>query len=70
MYTNPRKIFNLPEQPDTFIEVDLQTEWTIPKAMKYSKAQWTPFTGLKVKGIVQKVVLRGKTAFENGEVNN
>ncbi|KAL4238950.1 hypothetical protein ACF0H5_003654 [Mactra antiquata] len=68
LYTNPRRIFNLPEQSNTYIEVDLNQEWTIPKAMKYSKAQWTPFTGLKVKGNVQKVVLHGKVAYENGEV--
>ncbi|WAR14414.1 PYR1-like protein [Mya arenaria] len=52
LYTNPRKIFNLPEQPDTYIEVDLETTWIIPPAMTFSKAQWTPFQGRSVKGMV------------------
>lgn len=68
LHTNPRRIFNLPDQPDTYVEVDVGTSWTIPKAMKYSKAQWTPFTGRQVTGSVQKVVLRGTTAFDAGEV--
>ena len=33
LYTNPRKIFGLPEKPDTYIEVDMKTPWTIPPAM-------------------------------------
>ena len=69
LYTNPRKIFNLPDQPDTYIEVDMDEEWVIPKAMKYSKAQWTPFEGTPVKGLVRKVVLRGEVAYIDGEVN-
>ncbi|XP_052761178.1 CAD protein-like isoform X2 [Mya arenaria] len=68
LYTNPRKIFNLPEQPDTYIEVDLETTWIIPPAMTFSKAQWTPFQGRSVKGMVRRVVLRGEVAYIDGEV--
>jgi len=32
LYTNPRKIFGLPEQP-TYMKVDMETAWTIPPAM-------------------------------------
>ena len=56
-------------QHDTHIEVDLDEEWTIPAATKHSKAGWTPFAGMKVKGIVKRVVLRGKTVFVDGKVN-
>ncbi len=45
LHYNPKEIFNLPEQHKTFVEVDLDQEWTIPSAMTYSKAQWTPFAG-------------------------
>lgn len=68
LHTNPKRIFHLPDQADTYVEVDLETRWTIPKAMKYSKAQWTPFTGKMVVGKVQKVVLRGNIAYENEQV--
>ncbi|XP_075220922.1 carbamoyl-phosphate synthetase 2, aspartate transcarbamylase, and dihydroorotase rudimentary isoform X1 [Lycorma delicatula] len=67
-YRNPRRIFNLPEQPNTYIEVDLNTKWEIPEAMPYSKSQWTPFVGMKVRGMLHRVVLRGEVAFIEGKV--
>lgn len=67
-HRNPRKIFNLPEQPNTYVEVDLDTEWTIPAKPAHSKAQWTPFAGMKIKGSVHRVVLRGEVAFVDGEI--
>ncbi|XP_015768681.1 PREDICTED: CAD protein-like [Acropora digitifera] len=66
--TNPRKIFSLPEQKDTYVEVEIGEEWTIPSAMTYSKAQWTPFAGLKVNGCVRRVVMRGETVVIDGKV--
>ncbi|KAL6080601.1 Pyrimidine synthesis [Balamuthia mandrillaris] len=68
MYTNPKRIFNLPDQLDTFIEVDLDEVWTIPAHMKESKCKWTPFEGMRVKGKVTRVVLRGKIAMIDGKV--
>lgn len=32
MHDNQRRIFNLPEQEDTYIEVNLDERWTIPDA--------------------------------------
>jgi carbamoyl-phosphate synthase/aspartate carbamoyltransferase/dihydroorotase len=58
-YTNPKRIFNLPEQPDTFIECDLDAEWTVPAEMPFSKCKWTPFKGLELCGLVRRVTLRG-----------
>ena len=69
MHNNPKKIFNLPEQQDTYIEVDLDEEWIIPRAMKFTKSKWTPFEGMKVKGAVRRVVIRGEVAFIDGQVN-
>lgn len=66
--TNPRKIFNIPEQLDTYVEVDMDEEWTIKNEDLYTKAGWTPFDGMKIKGKIKKTVLRGKTVFENGEI--
>ncbi|ESO92555.1 hypothetical protein LOTGIDRAFT_190512 [Lottia gigantea] len=68
LYTNPRRIFNLPEQPDTYIEVDMNSRWIIPQHMKYSKSKWTPFAGKSVCGAVRRVVIRGETAFIDGEI--
>ncbi|KAI4481321.1 hypothetical protein M0804_009441 [Polistes exclamans] len=67
-YKNPKKIFNIPDQPNTYVEVDLDAEWVIPEAMPFSKAQWTPFAGMKVRGSVHRVVLRGEVAYVEGQV--
>ncbi|NXK89198.1 PYR1 protein, partial [Formicarius rufipectus] len=68
LYENPRKIFGLPAQEDTYVEVDLEHEWIIPGSMTFSKARWTPFEGMKVKGTVRRVVLRGEVAYIDGQV--
>ncbi|NWS64483.1 PYR1 protein, partial [Chunga burmeisteri] len=68
LYENPRKIFGLPVQEDTYVEVDLEHEWIIPSHTAFSKARWTPFEGMKVKGTVRRVVLRGEVAYIDGQV--
>ena len=68
MHTNPCKIFRLPEQPDTYIEVDLDEPWKIPEQMPFSKCGWTPYAGTPVVGRVTRVMLRGEIAFLDGKV--
>ncbi|XP_076632293.1 carbamoyl-phosphate synthetase 2, aspartate transcarbamylase, and dihydroorotase rudimentary isoform X2 [Colletes latitarsis] len=68
LYRNPKRIFNIPDQPNTYIEVDLDDEWVIPKAMPFSKSKWTPFAGTKVRGSVHRVVLRGEVAYVEGQI--
>jgi carbamoyl-phosphate synthase/aspartate carbamoyltransferase/dihydroorotase len=65
---NPRRIFSLPEQPETWIEVDENAEYEIHASEHFTRCGWTPFEGWKVKGRVTKVMLRGKTAFEDRKV--
>jgi len=68
MHLNQKRIFNLPDQEDTYIEVNLDEEWTIPSAPPFSKAQWTPFAGMRVVGRLKRVVLRKKLVYVDGEV--
>ncbi len=65
---NRRKIFHLPEQPETYIEVDEDSMYEIRARDQFSRCGWTPFEGWQVKGRVRRVVLRGKTAFEDGKI--
>ncbi|XP_028041682.1 CAD protein isoform X1 [Bombyx mandarina] len=67
-HRNPRKIFNLPEQPNTYVEVDLDYEWVIPTSMEFSKSKWTPFAGMKVCGAIHRVTLRGEIAYVEGQI--
>ncbi|MBI2757482.1 MAG: amidohydrolase family protein [Chloroflexi bacterium] len=68
MYTNPKKIFNLPEPGETWIEVDENAEYEIKTANQFTRCGWTPFEGWKVKGRVTRVVLRGREAFKDGKI--
>uniref|UniRef100_A0A8D0H4D2 Carbamoyl-phosphate synthetase 2, aspartate transcarbamylase, and dihydroorotase n=1 Tax=Sphenodon punctatus TaxID=8508 RepID=A0A8D0H4D2_SPHPU len=68
LYENPRRIFGLPAQDDTYIEVDLEHAWEVPAETAFSKSRWTPFEGMKVKGMVRRVILRGEVAYIDGQV--
>lgn len=68
MVTNPRRIFHLPEQPETWVEVDEDAAYEIKAAESFTRCGWTPFEGWRAKGRVRKVVLRGRTAFEDGKI--
>lgn len=67
-HKNPKRIFNIPDQPNTYVEVDLDEEWVIPEALRFTKSKWTPFAGKKIRGSVHRVVLRGEVAYIDGEV--
>lgn len=68
MYTNPRRIFDLPEQPQTWIEIDPDAAWEIHAAHTYTRCAWTPFESYPVQGQVRRVVLRGQEVFRDGRV--
>jgi dihydroorotase-like cyclic amidohydrolase len=68
MVDNPRRIFSLPAQPDTWIEVDPDAQWEIRAADMYTRCRWTPFEGWRVAGRVRRVVLRGQDAYRDGKV--
>ncbi|HET6846702.1 MAG TPA: amidohydrolase family protein [Anaerolineales bacterium] len=66
--TNPRRIFGLPEQPDTWVEVDPDAQYEVRAVDQHTRCGWTPFEGWKVFGRVRRVVLRGQEAFKDGQV--
>lgn len=66
MHTAPKRIFNLPAQLDTWIEIDVDAAWTIRHETTISRCGWTPFDGNTVRGRVQRVTLRGELAYDNG----
>ena len=68
MSANPRKIFHLPEQPETWVEVDENAEYEIRAADLRSRCGWTPFEGWQMKGRVTRVVLRGREACRAGKI--
>jgi carbamoyl-phosphate synthase/aspartate carbamoyltransferase/dihydroorotase len=67
-HSNPRRIFELPEQPETWVELDPEAAWEVRAADLHSRCGWSPFEGMNLRGRVRRVQLRGATAFEDGKV--
>ncbi len=65
---NTRRIFGLRTQPQTWLEVDLDARFEIRTENLNTRAGWTPFEGFRGRGLLRRVVLRGKTVFEDGRV--
>ncbi|HLC02203.1 MAG TPA: amidohydrolase family protein [Anaerolineales bacterium] len=68
MYTNPRRIFHLTQQLETDVIVDEHATWLVRAEDLRSRCGWSPFEGMLLRGVVRHVRLRGRTAFEDGEV--
>jgi carbamoyl-phosphate synthase/aspartate carbamoyltransferase/dihydroorotase len=67
-HDRPRRVFGLPAQPDTWVEVDHDARYDLSHSNLQTKCGWTPFEGIAVRGRVQRVALRGQTVFEDGRV--
>ncbi|MCJ7624382.1 MAG: amidohydrolase family protein [Anaerolineaceae bacterium] len=67
-YTNPKRIFNLPEQVETWVEIDPDIAWEIKAEKTHTRSKWTPFENFPVKGKVKRVVLRGVEAYNDGKI--
>lgn len=66
-HTAPARIFNLPTDNTTSVEVDL-SPYILKDEDLQTKCGWSPFSGQEVYGKVTKVTLHGKTVYENGKV--
>lgn len=66
-HINPAKIFNIPTNNKTFIDVEMK-EYTILNKNLKTKSGWTPFNGRKVIGKVETVTLRGRVVYGSGKI--
>ncbi len=48
--------------------VDPDAEWTLANEGLHTRCGWTPFAGRRVNGRVERVYLRGREVFANGQV--
>jgi carbamoyl-phosphate synthase/aspartate carbamoyltransferase/dihydroorotase len=62
----PRRIYAIPEQPDTQVTVEVDSPFTLADAQMLTKVGWTPFAGMRLFGRVEQVILRGEVVY-NGE---
>ena len=62
--TAPRRIFRLPEAPQDYVEMDLDTPFVIRSAGFASMGRATPFEGWEVYGLVCRTVYNGNTVYD------
>lgn len=72
-HDNPSRIFGVHHTNDTYhqsgeIEVGLSKSYIIENKNLLTKCGWSPFEGMKIKGKVSKVFIRGEKVFENGKI--
>jgi carbamoyl-phosphate synthase/aspartate carbamoyltransferase/dihydroorotase len=67
-HEGPARVFGLPSQPDTWVEVDTEVRHVLGHEALHTKCGWTPFEGMQVQGRVKRVILRDQIAFEEGEI--
>lgn len=62
-YENPKKIFRIPVDKSTFVEIDEEKEYVIDNKNLKTKCRWSPYEGWKVKGKILKVYVKGKLTY-------
>lgn len=60
LYTLPKKIFGVPDQKETFVELDPEATWIVGEGGYESKCGWSPFEGWELPGKIKRVVFKGR----------
>ncbi len=66
---NPRLVYGLPVQPDTWVTVEVAetpSPWRVEEMR--TRVGWSPFTDMPIRARVQEVVLRRTTVYAGGEL--
>ncbi|KAJ5638677.1 Carbamoyl-phosphate synthase large subunit [Penicillium herquei] len=64
LYENPKAIFELHDQADASLEIEIDRPYVFQNAKS-----WSPFNGKMMRGSVQRVVFQGKTSCLDGEIS-
>jgi dihydropyrimidinase len=62
----PRKGVIAPGSDADLVLLDPDREWTLTTARMHGNSDYTCYEGMKVRGAVERVLLRGKTIIQNG----
>lgn len=66
LYENPKSIFQIPDQEETYIEFDPEKSWVVRNKDLQTKCNWSPFDGWELYGKVERVLVYGKEVHRNG----
>lgn len=67
LHTNPARIYGL-KLPQAEVNVDRDALWEIGKEPLFTRCGWTPFAGMRVRGRVVSVRLRGREVYRDGQL--
>lgn len=67
-HDGPSDILGIKQDPQTYIEVDPNSEFIILNSELHTKCTWSPFEGMKATGRIQRVCIRGKKVFEDDQI--
>lgn len=65
LYETPRKIFNIPEQKNTYIELNPEKPYLIGENGYQTKCNWSPFDGWQLFGKVKSAVINKRPIVVN-----
>jgi dihydroorotase len=66
LYTQPKEFFQIPDQPDTFVELDPDAPYIVGANGYQTKSGWSPFDGWELYGQVRHVIYRGREVMKEG----
>jgi carbamoyl-phosphate synthase/aspartate carbamoyltransferase/dihydroorotase len=69
---NPKRILRLDDNygQNSYVEVNMDREYTICDEYLVTKAGWSPFSGVKIKGSIERFVFNGECVYNNGLSEN
>jgi carbamoyl-phosphate synthase/aspartate carbamoyltransferase/dihydroorotase len=66
--TNAQRVFGLQPPPGTWTLIDADATWVVSDDALRTSPGWSPFSGMRVRGRVREVRIRGQLAFDGEEV--
>lgn len=64
----PKKGCLMPGSDADFTVIDLEREWVVDESKTWTKSKYTPFHGMKLKGKIDKTIVRGHLVYDDGQV--
>ena len=68
LFDNPKKIFSIPEQKNTYVELNPEKSYQIGEDGYQTRSGWSPFDKWEVYGKVENVILHGKKIMNRGKI--
>lgn len=65
LHDNPKRIFDLHEQPESSVEVEVDRRYKVPEGNI-----WSPFVGMALTGVVRRVTFAGQTVYLDGVITS